>query len=125
MILKIFTDTRNINHHTHTKFVELLTWPNTGEQEQLRGIDGATAKDDLFLRPDLLFAAILKIGDPHSTCSFKQDARRQRLGPDGEIGTAHHGMKIADGCAVPFSIADGSLKSADAFLCRAIGIIIA
>src|SRR5258708_35289974 len=116
MILKIFTDTRNINHHTHTKFVELLTWPNTGEQEQLRGIDGATAKDDLLLRPDLLFAALLKRRDANSTCSFKQDAHRQRLGPDGEIGTAHHGMQIADGCAVPFALAHGALQRAEAFL---------
>src|SRR5260370_40991689 len=104
MILKIFTDTRNISHHTHTQFVELLSWPNTGEHEKLRGIDGATGKDHLFLRPDLLFAAILKICDPHSTCSFKQDARRQRFSPDGAIGTTHHGMKIAYGGAVPLSI---------------------
>ncbi len=114
--MKIFTDTRNISYNTNTKFLEVLTRPNTGEHKQLRGIDGATGKDDLFRRPDLLCAAIFTIGDPNSTCSFKQDARRQRLGPDGEIGTAHHWMKIADGCAVPFSIADRALKSAEAFL---------
>src|SRR5258708_33375199 len=116
MIMKIFTDSSNISHHTNTQLLEVLSWPNTGEQEQLRGIDGATAKDDLLLRPDLLFAALLKRGDANSTCSFKQDARRQRLGPDGEIGTAHHGMQIADGCAVPFALAHGALKRAEAFL---------
>src|SRR5205085_11635546 len=58
----------------------------SSDLEKLRGIDGPTGKDDLFLRPDLLLAAIFKIGDTNSTCSFKQDARRQRFRPDGEIG---------------------------------------
>src|SRR5215469_6047277 len=116
MILKIFPDTGHISHHTHPQVVELLRWPHTGEQEQLRGIDGATRKDDLFMCPDLLFAAIFETGDPDSTSSFKQDARRQGVRPDGEIGTVNHWMQIANGCAVPFSSADGALKRAEAFL---------
>src|SRR5260370_11051885 len=99
MIMKIFTDTRNISYNTNTKFLEVLTRPNTGEHKQLRGIDAATGKDDLFRRPDLLCAAIFTIGDPNSTCSFKQDARRHPLGPVAAVGPAHHSVKIADVCA--------------------------
>src|SRR5215469_10457606 len=102
MILKIFSDTGHISHHTNPHFSEVLAWSNPGEHEQLRRINGATGKDDLFMRPDLLFAALFQSGDTNGTCSFKQDARRQRFRPDGEIGTAHRWMKIADGCAVPF-----------------------
>src|SRR5258708_22518862 len=99
MIMKIFTDTSNISHHTNTQLLEVLAWPNTGEQEQLRGIDGATAKDDLFVLPDLLFAAILKRDHTHRPCSVKQDAPRQPFRPAGEARKAHHWMQISAGAA--------------------------
>ena len=116
MILQIFPDSRHISHHPNPHLLEMLAWPNPGEQEQLGGIDGATGQDNLLLRPELLFAAIFERGDPHRTGALKKDLRRQRVGPDGEIGAMPHGMQIANGGAVPIASADGALNRAEAFL---------
>src|SRR5215469_3164768 len=63
MILEILTNAREIPHNTNPKCLQLLSWPDTREQEQLRGIDGPAREDDLFVYLLLMLSTIFEIGN--------------------------------------------------------------
>ena len=125
MVLKVPANAREISHDTNVQRLENIGRPNTGEHEQLWRIDSPTRENNFVLGLNLLLSVLCSVGHPDSTCPIEEDARRESLRPDSQIGAILYRMQIPVGCATPFSLAYCGLQQTEAFLGCSVVIVIA
>src|SRR6202021_794479 len=83
-----------------------------------------TRDDDLALGPRGLHAIRRAVLDPYRLTALEQDAGRMRLGRDGQVGAALGGAEISARRAPAPAVGGRRLVIADAFLGRAVEIVI-
>ena len=97
---------------------------DAGEHEHLRRIDHAAREDDFAAGARDFRLTALPVFDADRACALKHDARDQRLDFDGEIFARHRRPQICRRGAAAAPVADGVLVAADAFVLRAVEVVV-
>ena len=125
VILHALPDTGQVMRDRDAEIGQMLLRPDAGQQQQLRRVDRAAAQDDLARGAHGAKFAVLAERHAGGAAAVQRDALGQCIGDDAQIGPLHRRTQIADrGGATP-AVARGELVVADAFLDRAVEVVIA
>ena len=87
MILQVGPDPTKIMHHRHANGLQMLSGTNPGYLQQVRGVDGAAAQDDLTVGARLLDLTALTESDTNAFFALEEKSRRHGLGFDAQVRT--------------------------------------
>ena len=88
VILKVFADAGHVGGHADAMRAQQRGRSEPGKLHQLRRVERAAGQDDLAAGAGSPRRAALPVFDPDRAPPLKQDAARQRVGFDDEIGSA-------------------------------------
>ena len=99
--------------------------PDARQEQQLRGIEGASAEDDFAFRLDPVQVLCLLVFNTHGPLACKQDPRDMGMADDGQIWPGFDRVQIGGCGRTAFAIALAASKLRDliqarAFLVRAV-----
>ena len=125
MILQVGADARHVGDHVDAVRAQQLGRSEPGKLQQLRRVERAAGQDDLAAGAGSLRRAALPVFDPDRAPPLEQDAARQRVGFDDEIGPAARLAQIADRRRPAPAVLRRELEIAGAFLRRPVEIVVA
>ena len=125
MILQVVADARHVGDHADAMRAQQLGRSEPGKLHQLRRVERASGQDDLAAGAGNPRRAALPVFDPDRAPPLEQDAARQRVGFDDEIGSAPRLAQIADRGRPAPAVLRRELEIAGALLRRPVEIVVA
>ena len=101
----------------------MVGWANAGKQEQLGGVNGSCAQNNLSMDSHFALVAIGgNVAHPCNAAAFVEQAHHVAMGADCQIGAAQGGAQVCFGRALPPAVGNGGLIRPHAILGRAVKI---
>ncbi len=127
MVLKVLADAGEIMDDPDAFVLQFGRRADARQEQQLRRVEGAAAKDHLAARLYGQFPSSPQAGKADGLPALEQDLRRQRLRQHGQVPAAHHRMEIGSSSRTAFALAAFSVKlrhlvEAGALLLRSVEI---
>ncbi|MDH6501180.1 hypothetical protein M2156_007399 [Streptomyces sp. SAI-149] len=123
VVLQVLADARQVVDDVDAERAQLLGVADAGELEQLRGVDGAAAEDDLLGAHLLERPAAAPVLDADSLPALEEDAGDEGARGDGEVGTLPDGLQVGLGGGEPASAVDVAVELGEAFLPVAVDVL--
>ena len=95
MVKQVATDLGRLVHHRDAELAEFRGVPDTGQHQQLRGVDGPRAQHHLPSGADGLATAVgVVVLDSHRAGALEDHPPDGGLGDQSEVGTVEHRLEI-------------------------------
>src|SRR5437773_4702283 len=124
MVLKILPHARQLVHDPDAEGFEQCVSTDAGKLEQLRRLQGAGAEDDLPLRPHGRLADVAVVRDADRATTLEQHLGYPHPGLDSQIAAMARRREIGIRRAAPPPISRAEVVVADAFLGRAVEVVV-
>ena len=124
MVLQVGADARHVRHHADAVRPQQIGRPDPGKLKELRRVERTARKYHLAGRVRGVHRAATPVFDADRAASLEQDAARQRVGDDREIGPAPR-LPEYDRRRPAAAVLRGELEIAGALLGRAVEIVVA
>ena len=125
VVLQVAAHLGAVGHHGNAVLRQVLGRADARQQQQVRRVDGAAAEDDLAHRLHAMGGAVALHGHARGAAGGGGHAGGQRAGDDREVGARHRRLQIGAGGGPAQPVARGGLRAADAFLGRAVEVVVA
>ena len=125
VVLQVGADARHVGDHVDAERLQQRGRSEPGQLQELRRVERAAGEDDLAAGVRDARRIAVPVFDADRAPSCEQDAARQRVGHDGEIGPAARLAQIADRGRAAAPVARRQLEIAGAFLGRPVEIVVA
>ncbi len=109
VILQICADARQVDRDRDAERAQRVGWPDAGELEELRRVDGTGGEDHLALGPDPPRPPVVAEGETAAAAGLDGQPQHQGAGQNREVGAAHDRVEIGRGRAVAPRAGDAQL----------------